>query len=864
MISFFKKIIFLAIVLALSLYASMSHAQSTVRPDLAPILSNPTPANCEFYTQKGGTPIKRVPLDILMNTLSPKAVPTPALAYVPTASGNPVNDRNKIVIGANGITYYIDPNGAGIVLGGAGAGYTAGTGISVSGNVITNVGDLSTTNEIQTLSKIGSGTLKLTKGAAASNYIILPDSSASNEMQTLSIVGDSLSISGRNKIQLPSGLVYTGGSGISVSGSVISAVDASTTNELQTISISGQDLSITGGNTITLPTATNYTAGTGITIVANAINNTGDLSDTNEAQTISNNITASNPTVSLSAVSGSGGGTVQFVAGGGIGIAGANSPNRVIVTAEDPSLTNEIQTLTRPTAGTIRLQNTQALGHNLVYLPDSSSTNEIQTLSKTTAGTYKLTNGVSASTFIVAADSSATNEIELPTQTGNIGKYLSTNGTAPSWVNPPSGADNWGSQTVNVGADFAGDGGPSAPLELTTTSGLAGTYNNVTVSATGRVTAGSNATYMTSEVDGSITNEIQTFSKPTTGTLKLTNGAAASTFIALPDSSAINEIELPSLTGHNGEALLVNGAATEWGVVDRSATNEIQTLSLPNTGTIRLTNPGFASTFITLPDSSATNEIELPSQATHSGKFLSTNGTTASWTAEVDGSTTNELQTLVWNGAANTLGISSGNTVTITTTPDLSTSSDFTGNGSTGSPLTLSNTGVSANTYNNVTVNSKGRVTAASNVGYLTSEVDGSVTNEIQSLSLTGNLLSISGVGGSVTLPTGTTYTAGTGINISGGNVISAPLKVPLSYFQTFGTLNIGSAGQFEQVKLFFQVGESYTLLTADCAFCTLSGHPTGTFTVGGTGINTIAISAGSGQTGVQTTRGATLIYRHN
>jgi trimeric autotransporter adhesin len=833
MIAFFKKIIFLAIVLAMSLYASMSHAQSSVRPDLAPILGNPTDANCEFYTQKGGTPIKRVPLGILMNTLSPKAVPTPALAYVPTASGNPVNDRNKIVIGANGITYYIDPNGAGIVLGGAGAGYTAGTGISVSGNVITNIGDLSATNEIQTLSKPTAGTLRLqnTQGLGH-NLVFLPDSSATNEMQTLSIVGDSLSISGRNKIQLPSGSIYTGGSGISVSGSVISAVDASITNEIQALSISGQNLSISGGNTVSLPSATSYTAGTGISIVANAINNTGDLSATNEAQTISNNVISSNPTVTLSAVSGSGGGTVQFVAGGGIGIAGANSPNRIIITAEDASLTNEIQTLTRPTAGTIRLQNTQSLGHNLVFLPDSS----------------------------------ATNEIELPTQTGHSGKYLSTNGTAPSWVNPPAGADNWGSQTVNVGADFAGDGGASAPLELTTTSGLAGTYNNVTVSATGRVTAGSSASYITSEIDGSTTNEIQTLTRPTAGTIRLQNTQALGhNLVFLPDSSATNEIELPAYSGaDNNKALIINGTP-QWGTVDRDNINEIQTLSRPTAGTLRLQNTqALGHNLVFLPDSSATNEIELPSQATHSGKFLSTNGTTASWAAEVDGSTTNELQTLVWNGAANTLGISSGNTVTITTTPDLSTSSDFTGNGSTGSPLTLSNTGVSANTYNNVTVNSKGRVTAASNVAYLTSEVDGSVTNEIQSLSLTGNQLSISGVGGSVTLPTGTTYTAGTGINISGGNVISAPAKEYISGAQSFPS-NLGSTGTFAQIPIYLRSGKSYTLV-----YKTPTGlitDTTGSFPSGVLGANTtytITLSIATGQTGFDPNRGISWLIKEN
>jgi phage-related tail fiber protein len=39
-------------------------------------------------------------------------------------------------------------------------------------------------------------------------------------------------------------------------------------------------------------------------------------------------------------------------------------------------------------------------------------------------------------------------------------------------------------------------------------------------------------------------------------------------------------------------------------------------------------------------------------------------------------------------------------------------------------------TGVGAGTYNNVTVNAQGQVTAGSVVAYLTTEVDGSITNE--------------------------------------------------------------------------------------------------------------------------------------
>lgn len=45
------------------------------------------------------------------------------------------------------------------------------------------------------------------------------------------------------------------------------------------------------------------------------------------------------------------------------------------------------------------------------------------------------------STYLTAeVDGSVTNEIELPTQTGNSGKILTTNGTSPSWVAPSGGS----------------------------------------------------------------------------------------------------------------------------------------------------------------------------------------------------------------------------------------------------------------------------------------------------------------------------------------------------------------------------------------------------------------------------------------
>ena len=68
----------------------------------------------------------------------------------------------------------------------------------------------------------------------------------------------------------------------------------------------------------------------------------------------------------------------------------------------------------------------------------------------------------------------------------------------------------------------------------------------------------------------------------------------------------------------------------------------------------------------------------------------------------------------------------------------LATTSDLT---QLGSQLGLTNTGVTPGTYNNVTVDAKGRVTSATNVSYLTSEADAVVGNEVAGVVTNGGLV---------------------------------------------------------------------------------------------------------------------------
>ncbi len=192
--------------------------------------------------------------------------------------------------------------------GGTGDNYAAGMGIQITGTspnfTITNIGDNdnSPTNELQNLMLVGN-TLSISNGnsvmlPAAPNYVEgngiditgnvitnIGDLSNTNELQDLALVGNTLSITNGNSVVLPTGTTYTEGAGIDLTGNVITNTgDLSDVNELQNLSLVGNTLSISNGNFVLLPAANPYTAGAGIDITGNVVTNTGDLDDTNELQ----------------------------------------------------------------------------------------------------------------------------------------------------------------------------------------------------------------------------------------------------------------------------------------------------------------------------------------------------------------------------------------------------------------------------------------------------------------------------------------------------------------------------------------------------------------------------------------------------
>jgi hypothetical protein len=104
--------------------------------------------------------------------------------------------------------------------------YSAGQGISISGNTISNTGDLSDINELQQLS-LNNNTLSLSNNGGS---VTLPSGGGS----------------------------YTAGNGITITGNQIAnSGDLSNSNEIQQLSIAGNDLTLSnGGGTVALPPTT--------------------------------------------------------------------------------------------------------------------------------------------------------------------------------------------------------------------------------------------------------------------------------------------------------------------------------------------------------------------------------------------------------------------------------------------------------------------------------------------------------------------------------------------------------------------------------------------------------------------------------
>lgn len=226
---------------------------------------------------------------------------------LPSGGGGTITDLTVTQSGANAILNSSDGLDVTLVAG-SGVGLTVNTAqqMTLSFSEV----DGSITNEAQTISRSGNTITLTTAGGAGGGTVSLSD-----------LVN----------------VTYTGGTGISVSGSTITNTgDLSTTNELQNLSLSGQSLGISSGTGVTLPVI-NVSSGTGISISTSSgnftVTNTGDLSSSNELQ----NLSLSGQSLGISSGTGVTLPVINVSAGTGISVS-ASSGNYTI-TNTSPGIT---------------------------------------------------------------------------------------------------------------------------------------------------------------------------------------------------------------------------------------------------------------------------------------------------------------------------------------------------------------------------------------------------------------------------------------------------------------------------------------------------------------------------------------------
>jgi len=305
-------------------------------------------------------------------------------------------------------------------------------------------------------------------------------------------------------------------------------------------------------------------------------------------------------------------------------------------------------------------------------------------------------------------------------------------------------------------------------------------WNNHTIDtdtqldSTGIAALGFNAGGIITEVDGSVTNEIQVLSKSGSMVSLSSGGGNFIDAVDDADNSPTNELQTVSKIldivslSNTGGSFSVNDA-------DSDPLNELQdislsgsNLSLTNGSTVNLSSVGFDGDFNNLTNVPVNLDIDA--------------------TDDFDG------QYSSLSGAPTNVSAFTNDAGYITSFTELDPI--FGASAAAGVTNTLMTNWSTAYTWGD-----------HSTQGYLTSftEVDGSVTNEIQTLSILGNSLSISGTGGNtITLPTSSTpwTISGSDIYRSSG-LVGIGTTTPLAALDvdgdirgtSFKLLNVGAIG---------------------------------------------------------------------
>jgi hypothetical protein len=270
------------------------------------------------------------------------------------------------------------------------------------------------------------------------------------------------------------------------------------------------------------------------------------------------------------------------------------------------------------------------------------------------------------------------------------------------------------------------------------------------------------------DADADPSNELQSLSV-SGDSLTLSNGNTVK-LPAIDDADADPNNEIQVLSISNDTLYLSNGGFAVLPVdqvndADADPSNEIQTLSKSGS-TISLTNGGSVTVF----DGDYNNLSNTPSIPTKTSDLTNDSGFI---TAEVDGSTTNELQVLSLSN--DTIYLTSGGYVVLPAGFD-------------GDYGSLTNTPAIPSKTSDLINDS----------GFLTAEQDSSVTNEIQTLSISKDTIFLSD-GGYVKLPDSVTNNQQIGIQSNPDSIIEN--QIWYDYYTSSLKINVRSPAQNETAR---------------------------------------------------------------
>ena len=495
---------------------------------------------------------------------------------------------------------------------------------------------------------------------------------------------------------------YTGDVTSSVNGTALTlATVNSNVGTFNNVTVNGKGL-------VTAASNVSYLTGNQSITLSGDFSGTGTTSISGTLATVNSNVGTFGSTTVVPVVTVNGKGLVTAVStaaltNASVGLGNVANSLQVINTGNVVSIASGLNSV-KPVAGTVnRFYASTDIG---VVYRDNGTTWDAQLPAYT---------GDVSSTF-------GNTTLTLATVNSNVGTFNNVTVNAKGLVTAASNVSYLtGNESITLSGDFSGTGTTSISGTLATVNSNIGTFNNLTVNAKGLVTAASNVSYLTGNesitVTGDITGSGSTSIALTLATVNSNVGTFGSTtvvpVITANAKGLITSVTTAALTNASvGLGNVSNNlqVINSGGVISYASGNNA---SKPTAGTI---NRFYASTDIGVVyrDNGTTWDAQLPA---YTGDVTSTFGNSVLTLATVN-SNVGTFNNVTVN--AKGLVTAASNVAYITGNQTITVTGDITGSGTTSIALTLATVNSNVGTFNNVTVNGKGLVTAASNVSYLT------------------------------------------------------------------------------------------------------------------------------------------------